>query len=75
MTSKGLGEMFGGDSADMCNEKFPLMLIGDERMVKRAQKVSEDPHRSERKLDNVGWIYWRKLNVDSHSFSFDRFFY
>ena len=28
MTSEGLGEMFEGDSADMCAEKFPLMLMG-----------------------------------------------
>ena len=28
MTSEGLGEMFEGDSADMCAEKFPLVLMG-----------------------------------------------
>ena len=28
MTSEGLGEMFGGDSADTCAGKFPLMLMG-----------------------------------------------
>ena len=28
MTSEGLGEMFEGDSADMCARKFPLMLMG-----------------------------------------------
>ena len=28
MTSKGLGEMFEGDSADMCAGKFPLVLMG-----------------------------------------------
>ena len=28
MTSEGLGEMFAGDSADMCTSKFPLMLMG-----------------------------------------------
>ena len=28
MTSDGLGEMFEGDSADTCSEKFPLMLMG-----------------------------------------------
>ena len=27
MTSEGLGEMFEGDSADMCAEKFPLVSI------------------------------------------------
>ena len=29
MTSKGLGEMFEGNSADMCAGKFPLVLMGD----------------------------------------------
>ena len=28
MTSEGFGEMFEGDSADMCAGKFPLMLMG-----------------------------------------------
>jgi hypothetical protein len=28
MTSEGLGEMFEGDSADMCTSKFPLMSMG-----------------------------------------------
>jgi hypothetical protein len=28
MSSKGLGEMFKGDSADTCGGKFPLMSMG-----------------------------------------------
>ena len=28
MTSEGLGEVFKGDSADMCAEKFPLVSMG-----------------------------------------------
>ena len=28
MTSEGLGEMFEGDSADMCAGKFLLVLMG-----------------------------------------------
>ena len=28
MTSKGLGEMFEGDSADMCTGKLPLVSMG-----------------------------------------------
>jgi hypothetical protein len=31
-------------------ENFRLCRWGDERMVKRAQTVSEDPHRRERKF-------------------------
>jgi hypothetical protein len=53
---EGLGEMFEGDSADMCAGKFPLMLLEDKRTVKCAQKVSEDPHRCERKFNiNGSW--------------------
>ena len=41
MTSEGLVEMFKGDSADMCAEKFPLVLMGAERRqrVKRAHSI------------------------------------
>ena len=28
MTSEGLGEMFEGDSTDMCARKFPVMSMG-----------------------------------------------
>ena len=28
MTSEGFGEMFEGVSADMCADKFPLILMG-----------------------------------------------
>jgi hypothetical protein len=28
MTSEGLGEVFKGDSADMCTGKFPLVSMG-----------------------------------------------
>jgi hypothetical protein len=28
MTSEGLGEVFKGDSVDMCAEKFPLVSMG-----------------------------------------------
>ena len=49
MTSEGLGEMFEGDSADTCNGKFSLMLMGG-RANGQACADSEDPHRRERKL-------------------------
>ena len=39
--------MFEGDSADTCSGKFLLMLMGEERTVKRSQTMSEDPHRRE----------------------------
>ena len=43
MTSEGLGEMFEGDSADMCAGKFPPVLIGAERRVSRAQTLERGP--------------------------------
>ena len=57
MTSEGLGEMFEGDSADTCAGKFPLVSMGGERTVKRAQTGSEDPHRRERKFDANFHLY------------------
>ena len=33
MSSKQLGEMFEGDSADKCGKKFPFMSLGAERRV------------------------------------------
>ena len=48
MPSEGLGEVFKGDSADTCAEKFPLVLMGGR--ANGAQTVSEDPHRRERKF-------------------------
>ena len=43
MTSEGLGEMFEGDSADICARKFPLVLWGAERRVSRAQTRERGP--------------------------------
>ena len=43
MTSEGLGEMFEGDSADMCAGKFPLVSMGAERRVLRAQTRERGP--------------------------------
>jgi hypothetical protein len=34
-------------------ENFRSCQLGDERMVKRAQTVSEDPHRRERKFSFI----------------------
>ena len=43
MTSKGLGEMFEGDSADTCAGKFPLVSMGGKRRVSRAQTREREP--------------------------------
>ena len=43
MTSEGLGEMFEGDSADMCAENFRSCRWGAERRVSRAQTRERGP--------------------------------
>ena len=43
MNSKQLGEMFEGDSADMRAEKFPLLSMGAEWRVSRAQTQERGP--------------------------------
>ena len=39
MTSEGLGEMFEGDSADMCARKFPLMLMGGRAVLELMRTI------------------------------------
>ena len=58
MTSEGLGEMFEGDSAYTCGGKFPLMLMGAERRVSRAQTRERGPHRRERNYSICFWFFW-----------------
>ena len=53
MTSEGLGEMFEGDSADTCAGKFPLMSMGAEWRVSRAQTRERGPHRRDRKSSQI----------------------
>jgi hypothetical protein len=43
MTFEGMGEMFEGDSADMCDGKFVLVLMGAERRVSHAQTPEQGP--------------------------------
>ena len=57
MTSEGLGEMFEGDSADMCAKKFPLVSMGG-----RAEGLAcADPGATQR---------WKKLKPFLGSFCF-----
>jgi hypothetical protein len=48
MTLDGLGEMFEGDSVDMCAEKFPLVSMRDEQTRQACADGSEDLHWRER---------------------------
>ena len=43
MTSEGLGEMFDGDSADICAGKFPLVSMGGRAEGSRAQTQERGP--------------------------------
>ena len=44
MTSEGLGEMFEGNSADMCVRKFPLMsMVGRAEGLAYAVPVARTP--------------------------------
>ena len=43
ITYEGLGEMYEGDSSDMCGEKFPLTFWGAERWISRAQTRKRGP--------------------------------
>ena len=46
MTSEGLGEMFEGDSADMCGRKFPIVSMGGVSVGSSVRRPgSEDPNR------------------------------
>ena len=51
MTFEGLGEKFEGDSADMCAEKFPLVLMGGPIGGSHVHRTgSKDPHRRYQKF-------------------------
>ena len=43
MTSEGLGELFEGDSEDTVTGKFPIVSMGAERRVLRAQTLERGP--------------------------------
>jgi hypothetical protein len=60
MASVGLEEMFECYLADTCSEICSFMRMGDKRTVLRAQAVSQDLHRRERKLEKTSQqnLYW-----------------
>jgi hypothetical protein len=50
MTSEGFGDMFEGDSADMCKEISAHVDGGTSRGSSVRRPGSKGPHRRERKL-------------------------
>ena len=53
MSSKQLGEMFEGDSANSCGGKFLLNLMGAKLRSRLRVPGSEDPHQREQKFHKV----------------------
>ena len=62
MTSEELGEMFEGDSADMCTVKFPLMLMGGRANGQACADGEQGPHRREWKFVNKNQSKYYCLN-------------
>ena len=62
MTSEGLGEMFEGDSADTCAGKFPLMSMGAECRVSRAQTRERGPHWRDWKFKKALYLKYLLIN-------------
>ena len=56
-TSEGLGEMFEGDFADTCANKFPLVLMGAEQRVERAQTQERGPPSVAAEITNILLIF------------------
>ena len=62
MTSDEFGEMFEGDFADKCGDKFPLISIGGtSNTVKHTHTGSNDPHRRERISNSLSPTNPKKL--------------
>ena len=65
MTSEGLGEMFEGDSADICAGKFPLVSMGG-----RAEGLAcADP--GSRTPIGASGIFYLSVNIDARRFDSD----
>jgi hypothetical protein len=52
MTSEGLGEMFEGDSADTCAEKFPLVSMGGRTNGQACEECERGPPLAQAKIFN-----------------------
>jgi hypothetical protein len=58
--------MFEGNFVEMCTAYFPLMIIGEEQTVKRAQMRSEDPHRPEQTFFIIITFLFILINIIIH---------
>ena len=67
MTSEGLGEMFEGDSADMCAGKFPLVSMGG-----RAEGLACADPGARTPIGASGILY---LFFDLHTFDIVKYIY
>ena len=57
MTSEGLGEMFKGDSADMCAGKFSLVSMGGQADRQACTDGERGPPSARAEIDSDKTIY------------------
>ena len=76
-TSDGLGENFEGDFADICANKFPLMLMGVPNGGSSMRRPrSEDTHQCEQIFFNLNkyeykYICWSNIFLNKQITSYD----
>ena len=64
MTSEGLGEVFKGDSADMCAGKFPLVLLGDERTRQACADRERGPPSARAEIFNILFLHFSQSFIE-----------
>ena len=74
MTSERLGEMFEGDSAGMCAGIFPLVSMGAERRVSRAQTRERGPPSALEEILVRAVLCRQCLTAVGHYFAYFSFF-
>ena len=61
MTSEGLGEVFKGDSADMCAGKFPLVSMGGRADRQACADGERGPPSARAEITKLGQITTLKI--------------
>ena len=64
MTSKGLGDMFEGDSADMCAGKFPLVSMGVQAEGRSEGLACADPG-ARTPIGASGNLLWLSSSIET----------
>jgi hypothetical protein len=63
MTSKGLGEMYKGDSADTCAGKFPLVSLGGRANGQACEDCEGGPPLARAEILDVQSKNWTKTGL------------